>query len=98
MDPYTTLVATGIGLGVLGGGLRALLGAYKGYLETKKLVVDKVALSFNITFGLIAGGIGSGLRLLDDPLSLLLAGYGGADFIEGILATKPGFKKRMTGK
>ena len=98
MNEAIQFALVGAGLGMIGGLCRVLLGAYKRYLDEKTLVLDKVSAGFNLLIGGLAGGIAAGTGLLAEPLSLLTAGYGGADFIEGVLKTTPDVRKRIAGK
>ena len=98
MDPLLEIALAGAGLGALGGFIRALLGAYKTYLEQKTLVIDKVGAGFNIVIGTITGGIAAGVGVLSDPLGLITAGYTGPDFLEGLLKGAPSVRKRIVGK
>lgn len=90
MDPIITIILGGAGLGALGGLVRTLIGMKKGYVPETGLIIDKVSVAFNITFGLIGGGLAIGSGLINDPLGLVFAGYTGIDFIEGLFSKKAG--------
>lgn len=85
MNELTELVATGAGLGALGGLIRSMLGVYKQYLKSDVLKIDYVKGGFNLVIGGASGGIAYGVGLLTDPVGVIAAGYAGMDFLEGLL-------------
>ena len=88
-------VAVGFGLGLVGQGVRILLGLYK----TERVTADVVRWVITLLIGGVAGALAALVFPWGDQLepgeivAIIAAGYAGADFIEGIFKDKlPGTK------
>lgn len=76
--------------GLLGGVVRALVGVLKSVKKSKVFWFNHKRFWFTlIASGVI--GLMAGLLMAPDYKLALLAGYGGSDFLEGLIKTK--FKK-----